>query len=276
MSYSNKIITGERIQQLATIYLGKNEDFNYNPLIAQETHKHVLISDISSEYDNPYIIFFYTHRVKRIAGIIHHFKNPFILLSHNSDWNVVESEDSMTILNCHHLKKWYTQNLCFSHPKISMLPIGFANSMWPHGNLSLFETNYFQNCNKVSHIYFNFSIGTNRQVRQKCYDECIQKIKWLDMVDPQYNLLRLSTYKFCICPEGNGVDTHRLWEALYLKCVPIVINSPFIEIVYKRLMELYKNVPIVILNNWSDLDLNKLHYQDYSFDNYFIDTFISI
>jgi hypothetical protein len=37
---SSKIITGERIQQLANIYIGTTDDFNYNPLIKNETHKH--------------------------------------------------------------------------------------------------------------------------------------------------------------------------------------------------------------------------------------------
>jgi hypothetical protein len=182
----------------------------------------------------------------------------------------------MKILELPNLIKWYTQNLCFSHPKIHLLPIGFANSCWPHGNLSLFETEYFDNCNKINDIYFNFSIGTNPLERQKCYDECIKKIQWLHHVEPQYNLIRLSSYKFCICPEGNGVDTHRLWEALYLKCVPIVINSPFIKMVCKRLLELYNNVPIVILNDWSELELDKLNYSNYVFNRYSINTFIDI
>lgn len=270
MSYINKIITGERIQQLANIYLGKTEDFNYNPIIAQEKHKHVLLSDISSEYDNPYIIFFYTHRIKHIAGIIHHFKNPFILLSHNSDWNVVESEDSMTILNCSNLKKWYTQNLCFLHEKISMLPIGFANSMWEHGNLSLFDSDVFINSfsNKTKKIYFNFGISTNMNKRQPCYDAISKKVEWLYNINPKDNLLRLKDYEFCICPEGNGVDCHRFWEALYLKCVPIVVNSPFIETL-KRF-----NIPLVILDKWDDLDLDSLQYSNYNFDVYTIDMFI--
>jgi hypothetical protein len=273
MSYSDKIITGERIQQLASIYLGKTEDFNYNPLIAQETHKHVLISDISSEYDNPYVIFFYTHRINHVANIIHYFKNPFILLSHNSDWNVVESEDSITILNCNNLQKWYTQNLCFYHPKISMIPIGFANSMWAHGNLSFFDSDIFVNLlsnktNKTKKIYFNFAPGTNLNKRQPCYDALIQKIEWLPIIDPIENLLRLKDYEFCICPEGNGVDCHRFWEALYLKCVPIVVNSPFTETLKRA------NIPLVILDKWEDLDIDCLQYSNYSFDEYTIDKFI--
>lgn len=272
MNYSNNIITGERIQQLANIYLGKSEDFNYNPRIAQETHKHVRISDITGEYDNPYLIFFYTHRIEKLANIIHHFKNPFILLSHNSDWNVVESTDTTTILECPKLQKWYTQNLCLHHPKISMLPIGFANSMWPHGNLDLFNRDDFIKSLsfKTQKVYFNFNIGTNPTKRQQCFDIISQKVQHLAHLRPNENLLRMKDYEFCICPEGNGVDCHRFWEALYLKCVPIVINSPFIETLQRN------NIPLVILDKWEDLDVNSLRYSNYTFDEYTIDRFVKL
>ena len=71
----------------------------------------------------------------------------------------------------------------------------------------------------------------------------------------------LSQYKFCICPEGNGADTHRLWEALYLKTVPIVIKSEFTYILQKN------NVPLVILNDWDELYEVNLDYNNYNFNN---------
>jgi hypothetical protein len=32
-------------------------------------------------------------------------------------------------------------------------------------------------------------------------------------------------YKYVICPRGNGIDTHRVWEALYLGVVPVVHHT---------------------------------------------------
>jgi hypothetical protein len=270
MKYRDKIITGEKIQQFANIYLGYNQDFNYNPLISKDAHKHVCITDISTPYDNPYIIFFYTHMIHNVASIIHLFNNPFILLSHNSDYNIVESEDVSNILNCSNLHKWYTQNLCFYHPKLFMLPIGFANSMWPHGNLSVFDNDYFVNSlsNKTKKVYFNFNINTNVSKRKTCYEIVSKKVQWLNNMNPIHNLLRMKDYEFCVCPEGNGADTHRIWEALYLKCVPIVIHSPFIETLLRY------NIPLVVLQKWEDLDINNLHYSMYKFDDYSIDNFL--
>ena len=36
----NQIVTGERIQQLCHVYFGFKEDFDYNPIIKQQTNKH--------------------------------------------------------------------------------------------------------------------------------------------------------------------------------------------------------------------------------------------
>ena len=73
----------------------------------------------------------------------------------------------------------------------------------------------------------------------------------------------MSEYKFCICPIGNGLDTHRLWEALYLKCVPIVINDDFINVIKNN-----TNLPLFILNSWDDLDVNNLpDYNSFNFEN---------
>jgi hypothetical protein len=255
------IITGEKLQQICNIYLGIPYDFQYNPVILNQKNKQLNIETINNTYDNPKIIFCYTYRIKELSRIIHFFKNNFILISHNSDEDVTNSEYVHNILKCDKLQKWFTQNLCINHPKIELLPIGFANSQWNHGKIDLFlKQGIFNKSNinnKYNDIFFNFSIGTNSNKRQPCYNKLINKLKWLPNIEPLNNLQRLSTYKFCICPEGNGVDTHRLWECLYLKVVPIVINSEFTQTL------LLYNIPLVVLNNWSDLDINLLNYDDY-------------
>ena len=267
------IITGERIQQLAHIYIGHHVDFSYNPFIKQQTDKQVLIYLINKPFNNPPIVFVYTHRYKEFSNIIHFFKNKFILLSHNSDENIFENEEVLKILNNNNLIKWYTQNLCFQHEKINILPIGMANSQWNHGNLSLFSNeNFIKSCyNKNKKVFFNFSIHTNPNKRQLCYDKLINKIEWLQFTSPIENLIRMKDYEFCICPEGNGIDSHRIWEALYLKCVPIVLNHPFINILQKY------NIPLVILNNWDEFNIHNLDYNNYKsqFKDFTLEHFIN-
>jgi len=256
------IITGEKIQQLCSIYLGSFDDFNYNPVISKQKHKHVFLENINNSYDNPFYIFCYSHQINLLSQKISFFQNNFILVTHNSDFDIKETVEVAIILNCSKMLKWYAQNLCFLNSKIQLLPIGFANSQWEHGNLSLFnDINFTKNLSiKTNLVYFNFSINTNKIKRQICHDSLINKINWLNTITAINNLKRLSTYEFCICPEGNGVDTHRLWECLYLKVVPIVIKSEFIEILLKN------SIPLLVLDKWDDFDINKLNYNNYNFN----------
>ena len=260
----SNIITGERIQQLCDIYLGFNDDFTFNPLISHQVNKHCNLNSICEPFNNPTKIFCYSHNINLLSEKIHFFLNDFVLVTHNSDGEIKNNIEVNKILNCNKLLKWYGQNICIEHPKLHFIPIGLANNQWEHGNLSLFYNNefinYLNNNKKLNNIYFNFNINTNINKRQICYNSLINKLEWLHIINPIENQKRLSTYKFCICPEGNGVDSHRLWECLYLKVVPIVIKSEFTSILLKQ------NVPLVVLNNWTDLDINKLDYNNYNFN----------
>ena len=198
-----------------------------------------------------------------IVIILIYFQQKFILVTHNSDGEIRNTNEVNNILNCNKLIKWFGQNICIEHPKLFFLPIGLANSQWSNGNLSLFyNENFINNLknNKTNNMYFNFNINTNFNKRQICYESLKDKLVWLNTIDPIENQKRLSTYKFCICPEGNGVDSHRLWECLYLKVVPVVIKSEFTSILEKQ------NIPLVILENWCDFDINKLNYSNFNFN----------
>ena len=58
-------------------------------------------------------------------------------------------------------------------------------------------------------------------------------------------------YKWIISPHGNGLDCHRTYEAIALGCIPIVKTS--------TLDILYKNMPIIIVDNWTDITIDYLN-----------------
>ena len=84
------IISGEKLQELCDIYIGHNEDFMYNPRISRQMHKHLPIQSITFPYNNPPLVFCYSHRLEEFEKVIHTFQNKFVLLSHNSDYNISE------------------------------------------------------------------------------------------------------------------------------------------------------------------------------------------
>jgi hypothetical protein len=260
------MITGEKLQQVADLYLGFEEDFNYNPVIRNQPEKWFRIDFIKEEsFDNPRILFCYTHRLSDFVRLLPFLKNRFVLITHNSDDNIVEgSPIYKTVLSSALLIRWFAQNVCIHHEKLEVLPIGVANAQWNHGINSFFENNIVTE--KIKKVYFNFSLHTNYPKRKACYDAYIDRIPFLQNIEPREYHSALSKYEFCICPEGNGVDTHRLWECFNVNTIPIVLKNEFIDVIRKK-----TNLPMVILDSWDELDIEKLNYNDYQIDQTALD-----
>jgi hypothetical protein len=101
-------------------------------------------------------------------------------------------------------------------------------------------------------IYVNFSVENNSRVR----GELISILK--NLKDVKYDefsisdnsrisyLDKLRKYSLVPCPEGNGIDTHRLWETLYMGGTPVIIRSDYLP---KSLNFL----PVIQLNNWNEI-----------------------
>jgi len=104
-------------------------------------------------------------------------------------------------------------------------------------------------------VYANFTIANNSRIRRKVSRILSQLPKTYSVVkdipvmtnEGRVNYLsNLRKANFVLCPEGNGVDTHRLWETLYMGGVPIVTRSRYLNALYSKL-------PVVVLESWSDL-----------------------
>lgn len=190
-------------------------------------------------------------------------KNEFILISHNSDGKVdinCNRYDADVSLMPDNLIKWYAQNVNFYHPKIESIPIGLENSMWfpelnkiPKITSKNLETKTIKN-----YVYLNVNPNTNLRDRTEVYNLFKNK----DFVTSEYGsngigydnyINNIYNHKFVLCPEGNGIDTHRLWETLYLKSIPIVkrnINTKY-----------YEDMPILFVDNWCDITKELLDEQ---------------
>jgi hypothetical protein len=243
-------ITGEKLQSIADIYLGLVDDFNYNPIIKVQTSKLVDLSTINDSYLNPYIIFCYAHRLDLLKSKLQYFQNQFILITHNSDENIINSYEELLYSN--KIIYWYAQNVLIKHPKLQLLPIGIANSMWSHGNLNTFSDIINNDINKNKNFYFYFNISTNVNERQICKTELEQKgLVFGNNLEYILYLKDLSSYKFAICPPGNGIDSHRIWECYYLGVIPILLRSTFSE-------ELENKLPCILLDKWSKFNENDI------------------
>ncbi len=110
---------------------------------------------------------------------------------------------------------------------------------------------------KTNLVYLNFSINTYTKLRQLVYNKFGGK-PWVKIGDtfPTINarkkyLREIKSSKFVLCPRGNGIDTHRIWETLYMGSIPIVI--------YEETHHLFTDLPILFIKDWDEITYDFLN-----------------
>lgn len=161
----------------------------------------------------------------------------FYVIVHNSDRSFGQRELELILPLS---KRIYAINTTVQHPRLVTIPIGFIDKQLP-----FLETFQKPNIPRDIEIYMNFTIGTNTEKRNECYEIFKNNpnvtIKTGIPVEEYYNDLCRS--KFVLCPEGTGIDTHRVYEALLCGATPVVLRN--------SLLDLYRDLPVCIVNKWT-------------------------
>ena len=222
------------------------------------------------------VVYTHTMYVDDLFESIWDISKKFIVITHNSDdsiggdvgmiTNVATTNGqakSMIYLDFpDNIIKWFTKNVNIAHPRIESIPIGVQNDRWltRFDKKKMIEDKLKEPCNFRNLAYMNFRIGTNADKRQSVYD-LLKNKPWITTLQGQDGhdvagyIDSIYNHKFVICPEGNGMDTHRTWETLYLGSIPVEkrnINNQF-----------YKNLPICFVDDWEEVTeefLNKKYF----------------
>jgi hypothetical protein len=229
---NSEIITGERIQQIADIIVGNYSSLTFNPNNSYFSKKMETINNLPnlSKYN---VIFVFTHDLEYFYNKFERELNNKIIISHNSDHGINYIKN---------VKYHLGQNCFIKNDKLLSIPIGIENSQW--FNHEIFYNVRKMNLLKTKNIYFYFNLNTHKS-RHNCYDKLKNKLEWNTKRNKEEYFIELAKHKYAICPRGNGLDTHRIWECLYLDVIPIIIKTDYPNI---------DNLPIIILNDWDEID----------------------
>lgn len=236
-------LQGEKFKDIA--------DFVYTPFIKAPDDYYMYPNTFEPEkLKNKNIVYTHTIYLPKLLRIIEHLPQKFVIISHNHDVNI---DASFKIPD--NVVKLYAQNVCCKHPKIECIPIGLQNEIW---NGKLFESkkiiisSLLKTPKKIKNLaYLCCLIKTNPEKRQLLYNLFDTK-KWVTaegghrVVKVKQFLTNIYNHVFVFCPEGNGADTHRLWETLYLGSYPIVkrnVHTSFWE----------NDFPICYVNKWENV-----------------------
>ena len=183
-------------------------------------------------------------------------KTP-VLVTGYSDHPIDHME--LDLLEQPNLKAWFANNINIRHPKLHAVPLGLPNEVdyAIQGNTRAIHE-VAQSPKVIKNLaYMNFKIETFPAERRKVSDMFSDK-SWVtkgglncDVDGHKQYLKDIQSHKFCICPRGNGFDSHRLMEALYLGTIPVV----------KRCiaMEQFYDFPCVFIDDWGQVTEEFLH-----------------
>lgn len=175
---------------------------------------------------------------------------PYVLITHNGD--VSAPGPAAMLLEAPTVVAWWAQNPSIVHPKLHALPIGMANAHWPHGRVDVLQEARMDapppfDAQRNINLYVNFDVRTNS--RRKALLDQFKRFPGVlvhrTTVDREEYLDDMARSQFVVCPPGNGFDTHRVWEALAMGAVPIVIAGP--------IEQLYAGQPVLVVDSWADV-----------------------
>jgi len=203
------------------------------------------------------ITYYETHSVDRagLAGVV---------LTHNSDGCIVRP-DHLPIREYDFVwrdipagvKHWFAQNVDVVDERLTPLPIGLERVRWyPEVKKHDIILNTPRG-EKTGLCYLN--ANTRIVVQREVLYQQFGGLDWVTAerghngLDFPHYCRQLAAHKFVMCPDGNGMDTHRTWETLYLGSYPIVQRHVFSEFFAQHL-------PIVIIDDWSEVTEDNLNY----------------
>jgi hypothetical protein len=227
------------------------------------------INRFSHLHDGEKVFFCKTDYIYQLFQFLKNRNEPCIIITGNSDYSIVDKIVN-DVPKC--VRKWYAQNNDTSSNLLESIPIGLENTIpcsiprygviWEHAkekvefiSNSIFDT-------EQEGVYCNFNVNTypeRKNILSICQEtDYIKTGRYNNNLNSSFASYadELTRHEMVICPRGNGLDTHRLWETLYLQRVPIVK--------FERSLKIFEELPILFLENWEQLKDKEIIYQRFN------------
>jgi hypothetical protein len=209
-------------------------------------------ADISLERRQPRAASSVYCKVDHLIGLfdrIRAVRNRVVLVSSESDRPIT----SEFLLKCPpQVAHWFSTNIQTSHERLSALPLGLANTYCGITLKAPFiAANSQPSAGRPNWLYVNFRTTSNPRVREPIMRHFwnISSQDWVTAQEAALShetfLKEMTSHRFALCPPGNGSDTHRLWEALYTRTIPVAMDSPAFDA--------FRDLPILFVEDFRHL-----------------------
>lgn len=242
----------------AVDHLSKFDEFQYDKKDIITTDKYLKFSEClkTTIYKKTDVL--YHNRPINWRGNFHTNIIPPIvrnLILGHSDFPITEK--IVKLCRSANIKKIYCLNKDCSNSDVIPLPLGITNDCDDSpihrifGNLDIMVSVFKDNTTTKDYLcYMNFNVS-NHPERDEVY-HMFKNEKWVTKgnINNTFDgrtqfLMDVKRSKFVLCPRGNGIDTHRLWESLYMGSIPIIKKY--------TTHELLTDLPILFIDDWTEI-----------------------
>lgn len=222
--------------------LGKN-------IVLYEEKNYLLYKLLNFEINENSIIFCNTLTLKSLFNHLNKIEdlNNIKLITHQTD---VEINEKLFNLKPKCISEWYSTNVNYDNESLISIPLGVGNDFQVNqiNTSTEFVDIKLDEFDVKPQLYLNFKKSTNYSERSNLYEQFSKK-PFVKIDEPD---LSLSEYKeqmnkssFILSPFGNGIDTHRIWEALYFGKIPITK--------FHKNFNSFDELPILFVNDYEEV-----------------------
>ena len=156
------------------------------------------------------------------------------------------------------VKKWFLVNAMTTDERIQGIPLGVGKD----ASEEISVVKKYGADEKQNWLYINWQNYTTERYNLKQAISA-NPMHWMTIIEEPKEFSKfldeLARHAFVLCPAGNGIDCYRILEAIYVGSIPIVLNSPT--------MQYLRDLPILIVDDWSQISYNFLREQYEKFDD---------
>ncbi|QNJ01755.1 hypothetical protein [Synechococcus sp. PROS-U-1] len=235
----------------------------------------------SSKWEDGDSIFVVGERIEELAYYIakrESNKKSLIIIIGRSDRDINEKCIQL-LLSTGKVAHIFAQNCVYRMHSVTNIPLGIENNGFmgstnPRNHPEIIKRILMQKqvneYERVRRIIVAFSLHTNKKERVRAMKAAI-KNQYCIYNPPRKGVLEdqiqfyenLCRYTHCLCPVGNGIDTHRFWLAYLFGALPVINN----ETLYKGL----PGISYYCVNEWEDINkpefIRKVEHYRWEHDN---------
>lgn len=182
--------------------------------------------------------------------------NARVLILGNGDRDFDYFDESLLPTS---VKKVLVQNLHNEGARSSLLPIGIENlRLGTNGLRKYFNASYVESAKQEKILIGPFSMTHPDRAffNDPALDLSDRFTVLRGRISPREYAETSSKFRFVAAPRGNGIDTHRFWEALYRGSYPVVNRNNWSSQVKKL------KIPLFEIDSWDEHSFHSLPGQN--------------